>query len=67
MIRRNLTCHIAYRTKENINIDGHLDEKLWELAALKSPRFVDIITGKPALYDIRSAVLSNDDYLYIGF
>lgn len=58
--------YIAYRTNEKITIDGRLDEKAWELAP-KSPRYVDIITGKPALYDTRSAVLWDDEYLYIGF
>lgn len=47
-------------------IDGKLNEKAWELAP-KSPRFVDIVTGGPALYDTRSAVLWDDEYLYVGF
>lgn len=58
--------YTAYRTKEKLIIDGRLNEKAWELVP-KSPRFVDIITGKPALYDTRSAVLWDDEYLYIGF
>lgn len=58
--------YIAYKTEEKITIDGRLDEKAWELAP-KSPRFVDIVNGGPALYDTRSAVLWDDDYLYIGF
>ena len=58
--------YIAYRTKEKLKIDGRLDEESWKLAP-NSPRFVDIITGKPAFYDTRSAVLWDDEYLYIGF
>ena len=58
--------YIAYRTDEKIHIDGRLDEKAWKLAP-KSPRFVDIVTGEPALYDTYSAVLWDDEYLYIGF
>lgn len=58
--------YTAYRTKEKIVVDGKLNEKAWELAP-KSPRFVDIVNGEPALYDTRSAVLWDDEYLYIGF
>lgn len=58
--------YIAYRTKEKILVDGKLNERAWKLAP-KSPRFVDIVTGKPALYDTRAAVLWNDEYLYISY
>ncbi|MBS4219090.1 carbohydrate-binding family 9-like protein [Bacillus sp. FJAT-49711] len=58
--------YIAYRTKEKIVIDGKLNEKSWQLAP-RSPRFVDIINGSPALYGTQSAVLWDDEYLYIGF
>lgn len=58
--------YIVYRTDEKLKIDGRLGKKVWELAP-KSPRFVDIINGEPALYDTRSAVLWDDEYLYIGF
>ncbi|MBS4197751.1 carbohydrate-binding family 9-like protein [Lederbergia citri] len=56
----------AYRTKEKIMVDGQLNEKSW-LLAQKSPRFVDIINGGPALYETRSAVLWDDEYLYVGY
>ena len=58
--------YVAYKTKEKLVIDGKLNEKAWELAP-KSPRFVDIVTGGPALYDTRSAVLWDEEHLYIGF
>ncbi|HLR51665.1 MAG TPA: carbohydrate-binding family 9-like protein [Candidatus Avamphibacillus sp.] len=58
--------YVAYRTNQKLQIDGRLDEKAWELAP-KSPRFVDIVNGEPALYDTRTAVLWDDDYLYVGF
>src|SRR5699024_11077217 len=57
--------YVAYRTNQKLQIDGRLDEKAWELAP-KSPRFVDIVNGEPALYDTRTAVLWDDDYLYVG-
>src|SRR5690554_3025916 len=58
--------YVAYKTREKIVIDGKLNEKAWQLAP-KSPRFVDIVTGGPALYDTRSAVLWDEEHLYIGF
>lgn len=58
--------YTAYRVDEPLQIDGRLDEASWQ-AAPRSPRFVDLITGEPTLYDTRAAVLWNDDYLYVGF
>lgn len=56
----------AYRASEPIIVDGKLNEQSWKLAP-KSPRFVNIVNGEPALYDTRAAVLWDDEYLYIGF
>ena len=36
-------------------------------AAPKSTPFVDIVTGEPAWFDTRVAMLWDDDYLYFGF
>jgi ketosteroid isomerase-like protein len=47
-------------------IDGKLDEPSWEVAP-KSPAFVDIVTGEPAWFDTRVAMLWDDEYLYFGF
>ena len=58
--------YTAYRTGGKIRIDGQLDEKSWQ-AAPRSPRFVDILTGKPALYDTRAAVLWDEKNLYVAF
>jgi hypothetical protein len=49
-----------------IGIDGRLDEPSW-LAAPGSNRFVDIVTGEPAWFDTRVAMLWDDHYLYFGF
>ncbi|TEU14387.1 MAG: hypothetical protein E3J21_16000, partial [Anaerolineales bacterium] len=46
--------------------DGLLDESSWQKAE-KSPRFVDMVTGEPGLFDTRATALWDDDYLYIGF
>jgi hypothetical protein len=61
-----LTPYTCYRTREKIVVDGRLDEAAWKRAP-KSPRFVDVVTGAPALYDTRAAVLWDDENLYIGF
>jgi hypothetical protein len=58
--------YTAYRVHERLEIDGRLAEKSWQ-SAPRSPRFVDILTGNPTLYDTRAAVLWDDENLYIGF
>lgn len=61
-----LAHYTCYRTAGPITIDGKLDELSWKLAP-RSSRFVDIVTGKPAWFDTRVAILWDDAYLYFGF
>lgn len=49
-----------------INIDGDLTKDIWQKAE-KTIRFKDVIDSSPALFDTRSAVLWDDEYLYVGF
>ena len=42
---------------------GRLDEPSWQRAP-KSSAFVDIVTGEPAWFDTRVALLWDDRYLY---
>jgi hypothetical protein len=58
--------YTAYRVSESITVDGRLDEKAWARAP-KSPRFVDILTGKPAAHDTRASLLWDDENLYIAY
>ena len=58
--------YTAYRVEQPLNIDGCLDEPAWHQAP-KSPRFVDLVHGTPAIHDTRAAVLWDDTYLYVGF
>ena len=58
--------YTAYRASDKIKIDGKLDENSWRIVP-KSPRFTDIITGKPTMYDTYSAVLWDDENLYVAF
>lgn len=43
-----------------------MDEKAWQLAP-RSPRFVDILSGKPALHDTRASLLWDDTNLYVAY
>ncbi len=63
---KTISHYTAYKIAEPIRIDGRLDEKSWQTAP-RSPRFVDIITGKPARYDTRAAVLWDEENLYVAY
>ena len=56
----------ARRATGPIRVDGLLDEFDWQKAG-KSPRFVDMATGDPAIYGTRAAALWDDQNLYIAF
>jgi hypothetical protein len=58
--------YTCYRTTSPIHIDGKVDEEAWQLAPWSTP-FVDIVTGEPAWFDTRVALLWDDDNLYAGF
>ncbi|MFH1568654.1 MAG: carbohydrate-binding family 9-like protein [Gemmatimonadota bacterium] len=58
--------YTAYRIDEPIAVDGHLDEPAW-LAAPRSPRFADMVSGGRARHDTRAAVLWDRQYLYVGY
>ena len=65
-MRDDLAHYTCYRTAGPITIDGKLDEPSWR-AAPRSEPFVDIVTGEPAWFDTRVAMLWDDDCLYFGF
>ncbi len=54
------------RTDGVITVDGHLDEPVWQRVP-KSPRFVDMISGKPAFLNTRAAAVWDDQNLYVAF
>ena len=58
--------YICYRARETPPLDGRLEGAAWSRAP-RSPRFVDLVTGRPGLYDTRAAALWDDEALYIGF
>jgi len=58
--------YTCYRAAGPILVDGRLDEYSWRAAPRSTP-FVDIVTGQPAWFDTRVALLWDDEYLYFGF
>ena len=58
--------YTAYRVDKAPVIDGRLDEACW-LAAPRSPRFRDMISGEAAIHNTQAAVLWDDDCLYVGY
>ncbi len=58
--------YTAFKTDAKIEVDGRLDETCWQQVP-RSPRFVDLVSGKRTRHDTRAAVLWNDTYLYVGF
>ncbi|MEN9934490.1 MAG: hypothetical protein RLZZ387_1069 [Chloroflexota bacterium] len=58
--------YTAYRVDTPPAIDGRLDEPCWQRAP-RSPRFADLISGRPAVHDTRAAVLWDDEHLYLGY
>ena len=62
--------HIApytcYRTPQPISVNGDANKAAWQTAP-RSPRFVDMVSGRPAFFDTRAAALWDDENLYIAF
>lgn len=65
-VEKDIPHYTAYRLKEPIDVDGVLSEHVWQ-SAPRSSRFVDLISGQPALHDTRAALLWNDNHLYVGY
>jgi len=58
--------YTAFRTAGPISVDGKLDEPSW-MKVPRSPKFVDLISGKPTIYDTQAAVMWDDEHLYVGY
>src|SRR5690606_8035311 len=61
-----IASYTAQRATAPIVVDGRLDEADWQ-AAQRSPRFSDLIGGRPGIHDTRAAVLWDDEHLYVGY
>ncbi len=56
----------AKKINSSITVDGNIDKEVWKNATW-SKRFVDMVTGAPGMYNTQTALLWNDQYLYIAF
>ncbi|MGQ9596472.1 MAG: carbohydrate-binding family 9-like protein [Thermoproteota archaeon] len=62
----NMPHYTAYHIDEPIQVDGRLDEACWQVAP-RTSRFVDLMSGRPTIYDTYAAILWDEENLYIGF
>ncbi len=58
--------YTCYRAPSPLTIDGSLNKPAWRQAP-RSNAFVDIVSGAPAWFDTRVALLWDDACLYFGF
>lgn len=56
----------CYQIKESVKIDGKLKENLWRNCP-KSPRFGDIVDGRPGFYQTQASLCWDHQNLYVGF
>lgn len=54
------------RTRQPIQVDGDLEKPVWR-KSVRSPRFVDMVTGRPGYFDTRAAALWDDQAFYVAF
>jgi len=59
----HVTCH---RATQPIVVDGDLDKPAWK-AIPRSSRFVDMVSGEPALYETRVACQWDDGRFYVAY
>ena len=58
--------YVARRATSPIAADGRAVSPAWDRAQ-KTGRFVDLVTGTPAVLDTRASILWDDENLYIAF
>lgn len=61
-----LTHITSHRASEPIVVDGNLDKAAWKNAP-RSPRFVDMVSGEPAVYETRLATQWDDTHFYAAY
>jgi len=64
--QNDIAHYYCKKANSPITINGDLTKPQW-VSANKSARFVDMVTGAPAMYETRTAALWDDDNLYIAF
>ncbi|MFA6716542.1 MAG: carbohydrate-binding family 9-like protein [Victivallaceae bacterium] len=58
------TPYCCLKTKENINIDGKLEESIWKQAP--AIHFKELVTGAEPKLDSEAKIIWDDNYIYIG-
>jgi len=61
-----LAHYTCFRAPGPIEIDGRLDKPVWS-STPRSSRFVDLVTGEPAIFDTRMACLWDEEALYVAY
>jgi hypothetical protein len=61
-----LTHVVSHRATGPIEIDGNLDKPAWRDAP-RSPRFVDMVSGEPALYETKMACQWDNERFYVAY
>jgi hypothetical protein len=56
----------ARKINTSIEIDGNTEKEIWQNAEW-SKRFVDMVSGNAGMYNTQTAILWNDQNLYIAF
>jgi hypothetical protein len=57
---------VCQRARHPITVDGDLDKPAWR-GVPRSSRFVDMVSGEPALYDTRVACQWDETRLYVAY
>jgi hypothetical protein len=58
--------YVCRRSSQRPPLDGRLEHAVWQRAE-QSPRFVDMISGAPGMFDTRAAAVWDDEALYVAF
>ncbi len=58
--------YTCLRTRGPLPVDADLSKEPWR-KAVRSPRFVDMVTGEPGYFDTRAAALWDDQALHVAF
>ena len=66
MTEDRLTHITVHRAKGPVVVDGDLDKPAWRDVP-RSPRFVDMVSGEPAIYDTRVACQWDETHFYVGY
>lgn len=61
-----LTHVTCFRSRERIRVDGDLTKPEWR-EARRSPRFVDMVSGEPALFETRIACQWDEERFYVAY